>query len=265
MSQDWTEQMIAETDGGIGWMIFNNPARHNAVSFEMWEAMPRIIERFVADPEVRVIVLKGAGERAFVAGADISQFEKKRGTADAIKVYNAATMEAYQRLEEAGKPTIAMVNGYCIGGGLAIAVGCDLRIAAEGSTFGIPAAKLGLGYDYGGVRKLVNLVGPSFTKEIFYTARTFNTDEALTMGLINRVQPWERLEAYVREYAQVISGNAPLTIRAVKTSVREALKDPEKRDMATVHEQIEACLSSSDYQEGRRAFMEKRPPRFQGR
>ena len=265
MSQDWTEQMIAETEGGIGWMTFNNPARHNAVTYEMWEAIPKIIEHFVADPAVRVIVLKGAGERAFVAGADISQFEQKRGTADAIKIYNAATMQANQSLEEAGKPTIAMVNGYCIGGGLAIAASCDLRLAAEGSTFGIPAAKLGLGYDFGGVRKLVHLVGPSFTKEIFYTARTFNTDEALAMGLINRVQPRERLEAYVRDYAQVISGNAPLTIRAVKTSVREALKDPEQRDMTTVREQIAACLASSDYQEGRRAFMEKRPPKFQGR
>jgi len=264
MAQDWTDQMIAEKDGHIGWMIFNNPARHNAVSYEMWVAIPRMLEHFMADPEVRIIVLKGAGDRAFVAGADISQFEKKRGTADAIQAYNDATNTAYTRLADVEKPTIAMIDGYCIGGGLAIAVGCDIRIASERSTFGIPAAKLGLGYDYNGVRKLMAVVGPSFTKEIFYTARTFDTDEARTMGLVNRVVPREQLESYVREYAETIAGNAPLTIRAVKTSVKQALLDPAKRDEAAAHAQVKEAQHSEDYKEGRRAFMEKRKPNFQG-
>jgi enoyl-CoA hydratase len=182
-----TENMVAEIDGPIGWMTFNKPARRNAVSLDMWEAIPSILDRFEADPAVRVIVLKGAGDQAFVSGADISQFEQARSSREGNAHYEQVLGEASERLSACGKPTIAMIRGWCIGGGVAIAICCDLRIAAEDARFGIPAARLGLGYGVAGVKKLVDLVGPSFTKEIFFTARHFSAAEAREMGLVNRV------------------------------------------------------------------------------
>ena len=258
-------QMIAEKDGGIGWMIFNRPERHNAVSFEMWQAIPDIVADFAADEAVRVIVLKGAGERSFVSGADISQFEKNRASADAIAVYNAATEQATQALNNVEKPTIAMIRGYCLGGGCSIALSCDFRIASDNSTFAIPAAKLSVGYGYSGIKKLMDLVGPSFTKEIFFTARQFTAEEAHAMGLVNRVLPQDKLEEYVREFAGTMAANAPLTLRAVKAAVAEGVKDSGKRDLERVQRLVEACFTSEDYKEGRTAFMEKRPPVFKGR
>ena len=176
-----TPNMLAEVEGSIGWMTFNKPARRNAVSLDMWEAMPRILERFEADPAVRTIVLRGAGDAAFVSGADISQFEKARANPEMNAEYDAALDRATEALEACTKPTIAMIRGWCIGGGMAIAVCCDMRIATEGSKFGVPAARLGLGYGAVGVRRLMNIVGPSFTKEIFLTARHFSAAEALAM------------------------------------------------------------------------------------
>ena len=184
-----TERMIAEKDAGIGWITFNNPARHNAISLPMWQGLYDAVTGFAGDPEVRVIVLKGAGDKAFVSGADISEFEEKRSTAENIAAYNAVSHKASAALQTVDKPTIAMIRGYCVGGGVAVALGCDLRIAAEGSSFAVPAAKLGLGYEFDGVRKLVDVVGPSFAKEIFYTARQFTVQEAAAMGLVNRVLP----------------------------------------------------------------------------
>ena len=260
-----SEKVIAEQDGPIGWLIFNNPQRHNAMSLDMWAAVAPIVERFVADDAVRVIVLRGAGERAFVSGADISEFENVRASKEDTLKYDAVGDQASAALSHCPKPTLAMIHGYCIGGGVGIAVSCDLRICAEGSRFGVPAAKLGVGYQYPGVRKLMGLVGPSFTKEIFYTARQFSAEEALTMGLVNRVLPPEQLEGYVRELAGTVSGNAPLTIRAVKATVSELLKDPAARDLERSEALVAACFSSEDYTEGRRAFMEKRRPKFRGR
>lgn len=260
-----TERMIARKDGAIGWMIFNNPARRNAVSLDMWEAIPVILEEFEKDPAIRVIVLTGAGERAFVSGADISEFEQRRSTAETIRHYDAVADRANNALYRASKPTVAMIRGWCVGGGVAVAITCDVRIAAEDARFGIPAARLGLGYKMAGVRRLMDLVGPAATKDIFFTARHYAAADALRIGLVNEVVPTAELEAYVRRYAGMIAENAPLTIAAVKRTVAELLVDPERRDTDAVAAMIEACFASDDYREGRTAFMEKRPPRFRGR
>jgi enoyl-CoA hydratase/carnithine racemase len=260
-----TTRMIARREDGIGWLVFNQPEKLNAVSYDMWVAVPKIIAAFEADPDVRVIVLTGAGEKAFVSGADISEFEQKRGTADAIKVYNEAGDRANAALINATKPTIAMIRGYCIGGGLGLALTVDLRICGDTSTFAVPAARLGLGYAYAGIKRLVDVVGPSFAKEIFYTARHFTAEEARIMGLVNRVLPVADLESYVRKYAATIAGNAPLTIKAAKMAINAAVKDPDKRDLASVQAAVDACFASEDYREGRTAFMEKRKPAFRGR
>src|SRR5438105_4178922 len=182
-----TDKMLARKDGRVGYVIFNNPQRHNAVSLDMWAATSRILESFAADDEVRVVVLTGAGGKAFVSGADISKFENERATLEATKVYNATVEKAYAGIQDFPKPTIAMIRGYCIGGGVGLAVCCDLRICSENSRFGVPAAKLGLGYGFVGIKRLSDLVGPAFAKEIFYTARQFDAEEARAMGLVNRV------------------------------------------------------------------------------
>ncbi len=260
-----TDKMIARKDGNTGWMIFNNPERHNAVSLEMWQAAEAILDDFERDPDIRVVVVTGAGGKAFVSGADISKFESERASEKAVEEYNATTDRLYQRLGSLAKPTIAMIRGYCIGGGVALAVSCDLRFCEESSRFAIPAAKLGLGYRLPGVQRLIDLVGPSFTKEIFFTARQFNAAEAASMGLVNRVVPAAELEEKVNEYATTIAGNAPLTVGSIKRLVGEAMKDPEDRDLEMCDRVVRECFASQDYIEGRRAFMEKRKPAFAGR
>ena len=260
-----TSKMIATKTGAIGWMIFNNPERLNAVSLEMWQAVPEILSAFEADDDIRVVVLTGAGDRAFVAGADISQFGESRSSAEGILAYEQATERAFNAIAETQKPTIAMIDGYCIGGGLGIALSCDMRIAAEGSTFGIPAAKLGLAYGAGGTGRLVHVVGPSFAKEIFFTARRFTADEALAMGLVNRVTTTEALENFVRDYAALIAENAPLTVNTAKQVVDEFAKAPGNFDDDKCEALIARCFASDDYKEGRAAFMEKRKPVFRGK
>jgi enoyl-CoA hydratase len=260
-----TERMIAEKDGAIGWITFNNPARHNAVSMVMWEALLDIVSDYDRDESIRVIVIKGAGDKAFISGADISEFEEKRSSPETTRAYNATSHKANKALKYVGKPTIAMIRGYCIGGGVALALSCDMRIAADGAKFGVPAARLGLGYEYDGVRKLMDVVGPSFAKEIFFTARQFTAQEAVAMGLVNRTVADDLLESYVRDYAATIAANAPLTVSSIKSIVAEALKDDAERDIALCEQVVDQCFNSADYVEGRTAFMEKRKPVFKGR
>ena len=260
-----TDKMIADKDGAIGWITFNNPARHNAVSMSMWEGLFEIVQDYAGDPDIRVIVVKGAGEKAFVSGADISEFEEKRSSPETTRLYNETGQKATVALKHVNKPTIAMIRGYCVGGGVSIALACDMRIAAEGSSFAVPAAKLGLGYEFEGVRKLVDVVGPAFAREIFYTARQFTGQEALAMGLVNRLVPADWLESYVRDYAGSIAANAPMTVASIKTLVEQVLKDESQRDMKLCQDVVDRCFNSADYVEGRQAFMEKRKPKFVGR
>jgi enoyl-CoA hydratase/carnithine racemase len=263
MSQ--TDKMLARKEGRVGYIIFNNPERHNAMSLEMWEATGDILADYKKDDDVRVVVLAGAGTKAFISGADISKFGSERASQEAVDRYNAATERAYAGVHDFPKPTIAMIRGYCIGGGLGLAVSCDMRIAADNARFAVPAAKLGLGYDYPGLKRLMDVVGPSFTKEIFFTARQFDAEEARTMGLVNRVLPDAQLEDFVKGYADTIAANAPLTVESVKFIVGQALEDESRRDMAAIAESVQRCFASQDYIEGRTAFMEKRKPVFTGR
>lgn len=260
-----THKMIAEKDGPIGRLIFNNPARRNAVSLDMWEAVPRILDDFEGDEGVRVIVVSGAGDKAFISGADISEFAEKRASQEAVTAYNRISESGRRRIEECPKPTIAMIRGYCMGGGAGTALACDLRFADPSARFAIPAARLGLGYGYDGIKKLVGLVGPAYAGEIFYTARQFTAEEALRMGLVNAVLPADALESHVRETCERIAANAPLTIRAAKASVRAAMQDESRRDLELCRRLVEECFASEDYVEGRTAFMEKRKPVFRGR
>ena len=258
-----TERLIEKREGAVGWLIFNNPERRNAVSLDMWEAIPSALEDFERDSNIRVVVLAGAGDKAFVSGADISQFEKQRSSEEAVKRYEEIGEAAQAKLAAFEKPLIAMIRGYCLGGGLNIANSCDLRIAADDARFGIPAAKMGLGYRASSMKKLVDTVGAPFAREIMITARQFNAAEAKAMGLVHKVVPVAELEKAVREYTDLISANAPLTMRAAKRIIREVSK--KDYDAAACDAWVKECFASEDYAEGRRAFMEKRKPQFRGR
>ena len=259
------ERIVAEKQGPIGWLTFNNPARRNAISIDMWEAIPKVLDRFERDSEVRVIVLKGEGDKAFVSGADVSQYEKDRSTAEGIQRYEEIAGRVAERLQSSDKVIIAMIRGYCLGAGVNIALCCDLRIAAEDAKLGIPAAKLGLGYRASSLKNLIDIAGPAYAREVLITGRHFSAAEAKTMGLVHRVAPVAELESLVLEYCAMISENAPLTIRASKRIIRELLKSSAAFDAEACAALVKACFESQDYIEGRRAFMEKRKPVFQGK
>ena len=260
-----TEKLLTHKDGPAGWITFNNPAKRNAMSLDMWLGFDVALNDFIADPAIRVIVLKGAGDKAFVSGADISEFKEKRANPQMVAEYNKISVTTVTKLLNCPKPTIAMIRGYCMGGGLGTALSCDLRICADDSRFGIPAGKLGVGYKYTALKRLVDIVGPANTAEIFYTARQFDAQEAKDMGLVNRVLPVEKLDEYVANYVKTIGGNAPLTLKAVKTCLNEIARDDARRDYALCERVVEECFASEDYAEGRTAFMEKRKPVFTGR
>lgn len=259
-----TSDILSRKEGAVGWIIFNRPERHNAISTEMWRELPDIVQMFDADPEVRVIVVSGAGGRAFIAGADISQFERNRATPEDAARYAEIGNRGRGALGKAVKPTIAMIQGYCLGGGMAVALSCDLRIASDDSRFGVPAAKLGNAYGYAGAKLIFDRIGASFGKEMLFTGRQFDAAEALRMGLVNRVVPSAELQATVRGYTDDIARNAPLTVAASKLAFNAAERDPTDRDFAAIEAAANKCLASEDIKEGRRAFMEKRKPEFRG-
>lgn len=260
-----TDKMIARKEGGIGWMYFNNPARRNAMSAAMREAIPVILADFQGDPEVRCVVMAGTGGKAFVSGADISEFKEKRSTPEQIAAYDEVGRQIEVSFAALEKPLIAMIEGFCVGGGLMMAMRADLRFAAEGSQFGIPAVRLGLGYGFGGVNSLIKLIGPAAAAEILFSGARFEAADALRWGLVNRVVPLAELENTVKAFAGLIAENAPLTLRAIKASIGESLKSESRRDIARVSRLVDECFASEDYKEGRTAFMEKRRPQFKGR
>ncbi|HEX3347140.1 MAG TPA: enoyl-CoA hydratase [Acetobacteraceae bacterium] len=258
-------KMLAEVDDGVGLITFNQPEKRNAMSVQMWEGLTRILDDFDSDDRVRVVVLTGAGHKAFVSGADISQFEQNRSTANARQEYDRLTSAGRAKLAEFHKPTIARIRGYCLGGGLGIAMQADIRIASPDSEFGIPAARLGIAYSYEMVRKLVSLVGPAHARSMLYTGARIDSAEAQRIGLINRVVPAEHLSDEVVDLARTIADNAPLSVRAAKIAVNEAMKPESEQDIGVIDAAVKACFDSHDYREGRTAFMEKRMPQFAGR
>ncbi len=259
------EKLIGRREGQVGHLIFNNPAKLNAVSLDMWDKAFTLLDGFVRDPEIRVVVVSGAGGKAFVSGADISKFESERASEEEAAKYNATSLKAYEALYNFAKPTIARITGYCIGGGMNLAACCDLRFCNEAAKFGIPAAKLGLGYGYAPIKRAAEIVGLSRTMEMIYTARQFTATEAYDIGLVNRVCADGELDAAVAETCALICANAPMTIGLAKATARELGKPSSIRDLNRLATMAKACFDSADYTEGRTAFMEKRKPQFKGK
>jgi len=260
-----TERVQVWRDASTLHIRFNNPARHNALSVDMWEAVPPLLALAEADERIRLVVFSGAGEKAFVSGADISQFEDMRAAREAVLRYEAMAEAALTGIERFPKPTLACIRGWCIGGGVNVAITCDIRIAASDAVFSIPAARLGLGYRYSAMKNLVDLIGPGAAKDLFFTARKVGADEARALGLVSRVAAPDQLDALLAEYTGALADNAPLTVAAAKAITAEILKPSTDTDLARCQALIQGCFASEDYAEGRKAFMEKRRPVFKGR
>ncbi len=260
-----TDKLLVEAAGSVAIVTLNNPAKRNALSSDMRAALPGVLAALQADADIRVVVVTGAGDKAFASGADISEFGEQRTDPVARAEFDRGMAAISRGWASLDKPVIAMIRGFCMGGGLLTALQADIRIAADDSQFGIPAARLGVGYGIGGVTALVNLVGPAWAAEILFSARRFSAAEAQQIGLVNRVIPAANLRDGVITLATAIAANAPLTIAAAKAAIREASRPPDRRDVARVEAMVKACFRSEDYREGQRAFAEKRPPTFTGR
>lgn len=258
-------EILVRREGAVAWVVFSNPAKLNAMTDAMWRRYPEVIAELDRDGDVHVIVLAGDGDRAFVSGADISQFDAVDAEPGAQAEYNRGLDAAFNAAVDCAKPVIASIRGICMGGGLGLAASCDIRIAADDAVFRMPAARLGVGYTFDGLRRFVDILGAANTSDIFFSARRFDANDALRMGFVNRVVPAFDLRAVVDEYCTAIADNAPLTIVAAKSAIRESRRDPGARDLDTVERLCNACFASDDYREGRTAFMEKRPPRFRGK
>ena len=263
--QSPTDRMQVWLEGTTLHIRFNNPARHNALSVDMWEAIPPLLAQAETDDRIRLVVFSGAGEKAFVSGADITQFEDMRAAREAVTRYEAMAEEALMGIYNFSKPTLAAIRGFCIGGGVNVAISCDIRIASIDSVFSIPAARLGLGYRYSAMKNLVDLIGPGAAKDLFFTARKIDAKEAKELGLISRVCEPDQLPALLAEYTSALAANAPITVRAGKTITAQILKPSPELDYALCQKLIRDCFDSEDYAEGRKAFMEKRKPVFKGK
>lgn len=260
-----TSNVIVEKRGAEGWITFNNPAKHNAMSLDMWAAIEPALKVFESDDEIRLVVLTGAGEKAFVSGANISQFDQLRSSVDAVAEYERVAECAQNALYYYSKPTVARIKGYCIGGGLNLALCCDIRVASENSSFSIPAGKMGLGYRITSIRNLVTVAGAANALDIFLSARRVAAPEAQRMGLIQHLASEEAFEKTVREHLDRIAANAPITLRVGKQMIRKFQEVPSEIDMEKMRELVLTCFASEDYQEGKQAFAQKRAPIFKGR
>jgi enoyl-CoA hydratase len=258
-------KILQNVTDGVGIITFNNPEKRNAMSLDMWEGLGLALTELRDEPDVRVVILAGAGDKAFVSGADISQFEKNRHNAQASEEYAKKSAAQRALLADYPKPIIACIRGFCLGGGMQVAMSADIRIASENSQFGIPAAKLGIAYGYDGLKNLVSLVGPSWARLLMYTGMRIDAAEALRIGLVDRVLSDAELWDATMEIARTISGNAPLAVQAAKITIKQVMKDESRRDMDAIKAIGTACMDSEDFREGRRAFMEKRKPKFTGR
>lgn len=248
----------------LGLITFNRPQVRNALSFAMWQALPGLLAQLADNPEVRVVILRGHGRDAFASGADISEFKELRSNPQQAAVYTKATTDAFEALWNFPKPLIAMVHGFCVGGGSGVAICCDMRFADEKAKFGIPAAKLGLPYEIGGVQRLVQVLGPTHAKELLFTARLLNAQEALSMGLVNQVLPTEALEDHTLKVAESIANNAPLAVQTVKFYVSQLMSEAAARDQQEIARRFDECYNSNDYADGVQAFLDKRTPEFTG-
>jgi enoyl-CoA hydratase len=258
-------KILKNVAGGVGVVTFNSPEKRNAMSLDMWDGLGQALTELHDDRKVRVVILTGAGDKAFMSGADISQFEQNRHNEEASEAYSRRSDAQRALLANYPKPTIACIRGFCLGGGMQVAMLADIRIAAANSQFGIPAAKLGIAYGYDGLKHLVSLVGPSWARLLLYTGMRIDAAEALRIGLVDRVVADADLWNATLEIARTIAGNAPLAVQAARITIAQILKDPDQRDMAAIKAIGTACMDSEDFREGRRAFMEKRKPHFKGR